>query len=209
MSRTRTWVTAAVAAGVSGALLVGGASAALAHDRGDRGQGTSMSRTDGRGPLGALVTAGTITAAQATAVHDALHAARDKDHAAHEAEMEQARDAALASLVAKGTLTQAKADAITAADRGGLRELLADGTVTRADLTAVHDALEASREAARADHQAEMKAAGDAAIAGLVTKGTLTQSQADAIIAALDSKAADGHGGKGGHGSGGHGGPRR
>jgi len=210
MSRTRTWVTAAVAAGVSGALLVGGATAALAHDRGDRGPGTSMSRSDSRGPLAGLVTAGTITAAQATAVHDALHAQRDADRASHEAEMEKARDAALATLVAQGTLTQAKADAIAAADRGGLRDLVAAGTVTRADLQAVHDALEASREADRAAHQAQMKASAEAAVTGLVTKGTLTQSQADAVIAALDSRAADGLGGKGGHGPGGrgHGGPR-
>jgi hypothetical protein len=64
-----------------------------------------------------------------------------------------------------------------------------------------------------------MKATADAAIAGLVTKGTLTQAQADAVIAALDAKVAagkGGHGGKRGHdgdrgpgGHGGHGGPRR
>lgn len=210
MSRTRTWMTAAVAVGVSGALLVGGATAALAHDRGDRSSGTSMSRSEGRGPLASLVTSGTITAAQAAAVHDALHTQRDADRATHQAEREKARDAALASLVAEGTLTQAKADAISAADRGGLRELVASGTVTRADLQAVHDALEASHEANRAEHQAQMKAKADAAIAALVTKGTLTQTQADAVIAALDARAADGPGGAAGHGPGGrgHGGPR-
>ncbi|HAN70104.1 MAG TPA: hypothetical protein DCQ36_00720 [Actinobacteria bacterium] len=213
MSNTRRWTLATVALGTSAALLVGGATAAFALDRG-QGSGTySSSSSASRGPLSSLVTAGTLTAAQATAVHEALHAQRDDDRATHEAEMMKARDAVLAGLVADGTLTQAKADAIAAADRGGLRDLLAAGTVTRADLQAVHDAWETSREASRADHQAQMKATADAAIAGLVTKGTLTQAQADAVIAALAAKAASGesgHGGKrgpGGHE--GHGGSRR
>ena len=103
--------------------------------------GSTASGSMTRGPLSSLVADGTLTAAQATAVHTALHAQRDADHADHEAERTQARDAALASLVAKGTLTQAKADAIKAADRGGLRELLADGTVPKAGLQAVHGAL--------------------------------------------------------------------
>ena len=208
MSKTRTWTLAAVAVGTSAALLVGGAGAALAQDRGDRGpMSDSHSMASGsvsRGPLAALVADGTITAAQATAVHTALHAQRETTHASHEAEMTKARDAALASLVAKGSLTQAKADAIKAAGRDGLRGLVASGTVTRADLQAVHDALEADRAANRAEHEAQMKADRATALSGLVAKGTLTQAQADAIATALDQRAADGrgHGGPGGHGGG-------
>lgn len=215
MSNTRKWTLATVALGTSAALLVGGAAAASAHDRGQASGSSAAASTSAssRGPLSSLVSAGTLTAAQATAVHDALHAQREADHATREAEMTKVRDAALASLVAKGTLTQAKADAIKGVDRGGLRDLLDAGTVTRADLQALHDALEAGREASRTEHQEQMKAAGDKAIAGLVTKGTLTQAQADAVIAELDAKAADGMGGKGGHGGpggkGGHGGSRR
>jgi hypothetical protein len=211
MSNSRKWILAAVAASTSAALLVGGASAALAYDRGDRGSsmsGSASSESMNRGPLSSLVADGTLTAAQATAIHAALHAQRDTahaDHEAHEAEMKKVRDAVLASLVSKGTLTQAKADAIKAADRGELRELLADGTVTMADLQAVRDALETERDADRADHVAEMKAARATVLSGLVTKGTLTQAQADKVTAALDAKSADGTG-RGGHGGpgGGH-----
>lgn len=198
MSKTREWTVATVALGTSAALLIGGATAASAHDRGN-GSG-------GRGPLSTLVTDGTLTTAQVTAIHEALQAQRESDRAAHEAEMVAARDAVLAELVTKGTLTQAQADAIKAADRGGMRELIADGTVTRDDLAAVHDAMKADREANRAEHEAERKADRDAALAALVTKGTLTQAQADAVTAAMD--AAPAKGGKGGKGHGGKGGPR-
>jgi len=196
MSKTRKWTVATVALGTSAALLIGGATAASAHDRGN-GSG-------GRGPLSTLVTDGTLTTAQVTAIHEALQAQRESDRAAHEAEMTAARDAVLADLVSKGALTKTQVDAIKAADRGGMRELIADGTVTRDDLAAVHDALEADREANRAEHEAERKADRDAALAALVSKGTLTKAQADAVTAAMD--AAPAKGGKGGHGGKGHGG---
>lgn len=195
-SHARTITLATVALGASAALLVGGATAASAHDRGD---GSAS-----RGPLSTLVTDGTLTTAQVTAIHEALKADRGTDREARQAEMQAARDAALTDLVSKGTLTKAQADAIKAADRGGMRELIADGTITRDDLVAVHDALEADREASRAEHEAERKADRDAALAALVAKGTLTKAQADAVTAALD--AAPAKGGKGSHGKGG---PRR
>lgn len=108
MSKTHTWTMAAVAAGTSAALLIGGASAALAHDR---GQGGSA----GRGPLSTLVTDGTLTTAQATAIQDALKAEHEANRTEHEAQMKADRAAVLADLVKKGTLTQAQADAVTAA----------------------------------------------------------------------------------------------
>jgi Spy/CpxP family protein refolding chaperone len=198
MSKTRKWAVAAVTLGTSAALLIGGASVASAHDRGDK--------SGGRGPISTLVTDGTLTKAQATAIHEALKAERSSDREAREAEMAAARDAVLAELVTKGTLTQAQADAIKAADRGGMRELIAGGTVTRTDLAAVRDALKADRAENKAAHEAERKADRDAALAALVTKGTLTQAQADAIAAAID--AAPARDGKGGKGHGGKGGPR-
>lgn len=200
MSKTRKWAVAAVTLGTSAALLIGGATVASAHDRGDK--------SGGRGPISTLVTDGTLTKAQATAIHEALKSERSSDREARQAEMVAARDAVLAELVTKGTLTQAQADAIKAADRGGMRELIADGTVTRDDLAAVRDAMNADRETNKAAHEAERKANRDSALAALVTKGTLTQAQADAITAAIDAAPAKEGKGHGGKAHGGKGGPR-
>ncbi len=208
MKTTRRITLGLVSAGAATALVLGGAAAALADD-GGRGHSGS------RGPLAALVADGTLTTTQLRAIHDALEAARDTDREDHHARMEADLAAVLADLVAKGTLTKAKADAIADADRGGLRALVAAGTVTRADLKAVHDALEPVREASHAEHEAERDAARSTVLAGLVTKGTLTQAEADAVATALESAPARGmghggrgdRGGRGGHG--GDGGPRR
>lgn len=198
MSKTRKWAVAAVTLGTSAALLIGGATVASAHDRGDK--------SGGRGPLSTLVTDGTLTTAQVAAIHDALKAEREADREARQAKMVASRDAVLAELVSKGTLTQAQADAIKPADRGGMRELIADGTVTRTDLAAVRDALSAGREANKAAHEGERKADRDAALAALVSKGTLTQAQSDAVTAAMDAAPAKGGKGGMGHGGKGHGG---
>ena len=63
------------------------------------------------GGISALVTAGTITAAQQAA----FKAAVDLEKQVAGVTCEQAKTAALASLVAKGTITQSQADAIKAA----------------------------------------------------------------------------------------------
>lgn len=205
MSTSRKLALAAAALGTTSILLVGTAGAALAHDNGgQQGQG----RQSG-GPLATLVTDGTLTTADVTAVRTALEADREANRAAHEAEAKAARDAVLADLVAKGTLTKAQADAIASAsaERGGMRDLITAGTVTRDDLMAVHDALDTAREADRAAHQAQMKADRDAVLAALVTKGTLTKAQADAITTALDAHQADGPQAGGPGKRGGHGGP--
>jgi len=147
MKKARKIALATVAFGTSAALLVGGAVAAQADDKGKGGSGA-------RGPLSTLVTDGTLTTAQVTAIHDAMKAEREASKADHQAEMKAERAAVLADLVAKGTITKAQADAISAADRGGMRDLISDGTVTRDDLSAIHDALKADREANKAEHQA-------------------------------------------------------
>ena len=153
-------------------LVFAGASTAQAHDR-------------GAGPLASLVADGTLTSAERTAVVDALKADRAEGRDEHEAEKKAARNDALSSLVAAGTLTQAQADAIAAADRRSVRDLVASGIVTREQLRAVHDALESTREEARADHRAERDADISAVLASLVSKGTLTQPKADAVRDAL------------------------
>lgn len=184
--------------GLALAIALGGTNAAMAHDNGQRGGG----------PLQSLVTAGTLTSAQATAISTALQKDREANRAEHQAEMEQARKDAVAGLVAKGTITQAQADAILAADKGGLRDLIANGTITQSTLTAVRDALHADMEADRTAHQAEMKAERDKAIDALVTAGTLTSTEATSVKSALDSAGSKGggHRGMGGNGQGKQGG---
>jgi hypothetical protein len=64
----------------------------------------------GRSGLGRLVRAGTITKAQAIAVHEALHAAK-----ASGADRATVLQQVLSALVADQTLTQVQADAIASA----------------------------------------------------------------------------------------------
>ena len=187
-SKKRVAMIGAVSAGAVLVLALGG-TAAMAHDGARGSQG---------GPLASLVTNGTITQDEATAIRDALHNQREADKTAKRAEREAQVKTALASLVAKGTITQAQADSIAAHTRVSL------STEQR---TAVRDALESVRESSRVAHQAEEKAERDAAIAALVTNGTLNQSQADAVSQALSDQSRGMHGGKGeknGHGFGGH-----
>jgi hypothetical protein len=196
-STGKTWAARAAAIGIIGAVALSGAAAVQAHDNGS-------GKMSGAGPLSALVTSGTITSSDADAVKSALTTERDKNRDAHQAEMKADRDAALAALVSAGKLTQAKADAVKASDARGLRDLVRNGTLTSADVAAIKEALESGHEAAKTQHQAEMKADREAALAALVTAGTLTQAKADAVAAALD--AAPSRGGKAGMQGGKHGG---
>jgi len=115
-------------------------------------------------PLRPLVGNGTITVEQARAVREQL---RTDAQAARE----QARTTALTTLVGEGAITQAQADAIVAAGRGGLRTLVGSGTLTQ----------EQAREV-----QAEFTEYGStdttaASLASLVAAGVITQAQADVI----------------------------
>lgn len=94
---TKTWITR------SGIALAGVALFAITA-------GTAQAAPGQGGCLKDLVAAGTITSAQAEAVHEAKESLVDSG-----VERRAARTQALASLVANGTLTQAQADAITAA----------------------------------------------------------------------------------------------
>jgi polyhydroxyalkanoate synthesis regulator phasin len=118
----------------------------------------------GGGPLGSLVGDGTITVDQARAVREQL---RTDARAARE----QARTTALTILVGEGALTQAQADAIVAAGRGGLRTLVAAGTLTAEQ---AHEVQEEFAEYGAVDTSAD-------SLAALVESGVLTQEQADAI----------------------------
>ena len=73
--------------------------------------GTAQAALGGSNGISALVTAGTITAAQQTAFKSAVSLEKQ----AAGVTCAQATTAALASLVAKGTITKTQADAIAAA----------------------------------------------------------------------------------------------
>lgn len=152
------------------ALLIASTGVAAAHNP-----------NNGGGQESSLVTDGTLTQAQATAVRDAMHAA-------HEAQ----KDAALAALVSAGTITQTQADALEAAegDRGAMRALVTNGTFTTEQAQAVRDAMKANKSENR-DVQR------DAVLSKLVANGTITQAQADAIKAKKSSKEEPGARGQG------------
>ena len=88
-------------------------------------------------------------------------------------------------------MTQSQADAIAAAGKRGMRDLVRDGTIDRDDLQALKAALQDYRAENRDAKKAEREAARDAVLAGLVSDGTLTQSQADAIATAIDARIAE------------------
>ena len=157
------------------ALLIGSTGVAQAH-----------SSNHGGGLPSSLVTNGTLTQAQATAVSDAMRAA-------HEAK----KDAELAALVAAGTITQTQADALKAAegDRGAMRALIADGTFTMEQA----QALRAAKQANKTENRDAQR---DAVLSKLVANSTITQAQADAIKASKASKASKAEAGARGQGRG-------
>lgn len=172
MKRSSKWITGAAISAGAFALILGSVGVAQAHN-----QNGGMSQGEGKrgGGQSSLIAAGTITQAQADAVRTAMQSA----HAA-------AGAAALTQLVKDGTLTQAQADALAAVDsKGGKGALIADGTVTRVQLMALREAMQAAQETTRTK-----------VLQGLVADGTLTQSQSDAMV------EARGQGGKGMKGQG-------
>ncbi len=80
---------------------------------------------------------------------------------------------ALTGLVAAGTLTQAQADAVVAA-------FVADHEAKRA----------ANQQPTRPANEAEARSRLSAVLAPLVTKGTITQAQADAVVNAIVAEHA-------------------
>lgn len=172
MISTRTFTTrAAIATGAVALVFVGiagtagGASAAAMHNG------------SGKAPLSSLVTAGTITQAQATAIKDAMVAAHTANKAAHD----RIAATTISGLVARGTLSQAQADAITSADgRQAMRALVSSGVVTRELARQVHDAVKTAMEAVATKPAAVLDS--------LVSAGTITQAQADAIEAARPAR---------------------
>jgi competence protein ComGC len=169
------------------ALLIASTGVAQAHGS----NGGSTANEGKRGGAGSsLVTNGTLTQAQATAVRDAMHAAA-----------EAKKDAALAAMVTAGTLTQAQVDAFKAAAgvKSAMRTLIADGVFTQEQAQALRTSLKSTMAA---DRDARV----DAVLSELVSKSTITQTQADAIKTSKAAEGERGHGkaaeGERGHGKG-------
>ena len=188
MSRTRKFAITGTAIAAAAALAIGGSVAASADDRDGKQRGK-----DGKsgGALTSLVEDGTITESDVDAIRDAMKAAHERDQQAHQAERAAAKAEILADLVANGTLTQAQADAISAAEKGGMRELIANGTIDREDVQALKAAMREGSAGNREAKQAERAAERDAVLDALVADETLTQSQADAVDAAIAAKQAE------------------
>lgn len=169
-----------VAAAILGvaALLLGMSLSASA----DHGGGKAAAGAKAAGPLNSLVTAGTITEADATAVKTALKAAAKSQQAEIRAEHKSAQAAVLAKLVAAGTITAAVAELIQAGN-SELRSALQAGTVTYAQLAAVRAAMIANRPAVDV-----MKNVVATVTANLVADGKLTTLKAEAINAAIAAK---------------------
>ena len=183
MNKTRVIVAGASAIAVATAL-VGVGTVASADDASGASKGKG-------GVLSQLEDNGTLTSDEVTAVKDALRAQRTENRAEKKAEREAARSSILAGLVSEGTLTQSQADAIAAAGKRGMRDLVRNGTIDRDDLQALKAALQEYRAENRDAKKAEREAARDAVLARLVSDGTLTQSQADAIATAIDTRIAE------------------
>ena len=174
----RLTTVAAAMIGVA-ALLLGMSLSASA----DHGGGKAAAGAKADGPLSSLVSAGTITEAEATAVKAALKVAAKSQQAELRAEHKSARAAVLAKLVAAGTITAAVADLIQAGS-SELRSALQAGTVTYGQLAAVRAAMIADRPAAGV-----MKNVVATVTAKLVADGKLTTVKAEAINAAIAAKA--------------------
>ena len=167
MNKKRTAIAALVVSG----LIATTSSAAFAHDGGGKGRHGDGKRGGGRA-VTSLVTAGTITQAQADAFKAAMKTKLDAKFAIK-------LNNVLTDLVSKSTLTQAKADAVKASSKTkkDLRDLVNAGTITSTEATAIKTAL-------RALPKENITVIRDEVLASLVSNNTITQAQSDAIKAA-------------------------
>lgn len=143
-------------------------SAAFAHDGGGEGRHGDGKRGGG-GAVTSLVTAGTITQAQADAFKTAMKTKLDAKFAIK-------LNTVVTDLVSKSTLTQAKADAVKASSKTkkDLRDLVNAGTITYAEANSIKTAL-------RALPKEDITVIRDEVLANLVSNNTISQAQSDVI----------------------------
>ena len=161
------------------ALATGAIALAVIGIAGTAGAASAAESTPGSGnsSLSSLVTAGTLSQSQATSVKAAMVAAHDANKAARDG----VEPSALRGLVSAGTLTQAQSDAIAAADgREGMRTLVRSGVITRELAQQVKTTVKTA--------MVSVVKKPEAVLASLVSAGTITQSQADAIQAARPTR---------------------
>ncbi len=193
MKANTKWMTR-IGAGAGVAALTVGALAGVGNAVGPADK--EGGKDGGKGPVAALVTEGTLTSEQATTVKEALMAAREATKADH-----------LKTLVAAGTITQAQADALSS--RGGIKDLVKSGDMTREEAKALYVAVKGA-------DKPDMDSKFASVMSALVADGTITSAQADAITAAKPAEGERGergergdHGDHGDHGEmgemGGHG----
>jgi competence protein ComGC/Arc/MetJ-type ribon-helix-helix transcriptional regulator len=140
------------------------------------------------GFLADLVTAGTITQAQADAVQKAFGGSRNEGKGT---DMQTMLTDKLTALVTDNTITSEQSDAIIAA----LKE---EQTARQAEMEKVKAMTQAEREA----YFQNNKPAKEGFLADLVTAGTITQAQADAVQKAIGGFRGEGKGPGGmGHGN--------
>ncbi len=165
--RTKTLTAVATTAAVA-TMLVASSVTALAATPAD---------TNAPHPVAQLLKDGTITPAEWL---DVRRAVRREAETARDVE----RTAALTPLVGAGTIDQADLDTIVdAPGRTGLRALVRKRMIDRTQALAIRSAL-AGRETI------DRPAVIDEALAGLVSDGTLTAVQSDAVDAAMTARRA-------------------
>ena len=183
MKANTKWMTR-IGAGAGVAALTVGALAGVGNAVGPADK--EGGKDGGKGPVAALVTEGTLTSEQVTSVKEALMTAREATKADH-----------LKTLVAAGTITQSQADALS--NRGGIKDLVKSGDMTREEAKALYEAVKGA-------DKPDMDSKFASVMSALVADGTITSAQADAITAAKPAEgkrgSKGGHGKKGGHGHG-------
>ena len=139
------------------------------------------------GPLSGLG----LDRGQLEAVKEVLDAHRASSEAPRKPVMD------LSPLVESGTLTQEQADAI-AVPGTRLRDLVKSGTITARQVRAVKDLARAQKAKNREEQMTAVKASIREALSGLVSDGTITSEQADAIASAAHpgKRPGKGHDGR-------------
>ena len=146
--------------------------------------------------LANLVTAGTITQAEADAIQTALDAAKPAGGPGNGGEHKGGSSSVLDSLVTAGTITQTESDAIQTALKAAkpdeatsaLAALVTAGTITQVQSDAIQTALDAAKPTGDSGNGSENKGGFSSVLDSFVTAGTITQVQADAIQTTFEIK---------------------